>query len=262
MPISGDPSPLSKEPLAVDAVHGGYSKVPVLQGVSLMARQSQLVVVIGPNGSGKSTLLKAMTGMVNLHSGSVSLHGKDLRGLATHERARAGLAYVPQARCVFHSLTVKENLEIGGLSLNRKRRAERIAGILDTFKDRAASRNKRAGILSGGQRNILGVARALMLEPRVLLVDEPTAGLSPANSENVWIQLRNVAATGTAVVVVEQSVAGALANSDWCYVLVAGKNRLSGPPASLRGVNLADVFLGAGESEPRGDDIVVSRNSS
>jgi ABC-type branched-subunit amino acid transport system ATPase component len=244
MPISGEQRDGSRDVLAVTQLTAGYSSVPVLHDVSVAVAAAELVVVIGPNGSGKSTLLKAIMGLIRVESGRVILEGKELIGMAPYLVARSGIGYVPQSRSVFPSLTVIENLETAGLAAGRKERVARIQKVLDGFPDLRSAVRKRAGTLSGGQRNLLGVARAMMLEPKALLVDEPTAGLSPVNARSVWSQLEMVADNGTAVIVVEQSVTGALEHAHRCFVLVNGRNRLSGSASEVRDLDLASVFLG------------------
>jgi ABC-type branched-subunit amino acid transport system ATPase component len=184
-------------------------------------------------------------GLIRVESGSVSLGQRRLQQLATFERARAGLGYVPQNYSIFSSLTVVENLETAAIALRRTQRAARLDAVLSAFPDLARARKKRAGALSGGQRNLLGVARALMLEPKALLVDEPTAGLSPTNASVVWEQLVGVARAGTSVLVVEQSVSSALEHADWSFVLVNGRNRMDASAQDIAQVDLGSVFLGA-----------------
>jgi ABC-type branched-subunit amino acid transport system ATPase component len=229
--------------LDVIDLEAGYGALPILQGVCLSARRGMLVAVLGPNGSGKSTLLKTVIGLLKATSGQVRLDGADMVGLPPHIVARRGIGYVPQIQNVFWSLTVRENLELGGATLGANAGA-RLETILTSFPDLASASKKRAGTLSGGQRNILGVARALMLDPKVLLVDEPTAGLSRANADLVWSGLEAVARNDTAVVVVEQSVDAALDRVDSAYVLTAGRNRLHGTAAELREADLESIFLG------------------
>jgi ABC-type branched-subunit amino acid transport system ATPase component len=236
-----------KAVLSVERLTAGYSKVPIINDISLDVGASEVVVVIGPNGCGKSTLLKAMMGLIRVESGTVSLQKASIDDLATFERARAGLGYVPQNYSIFSSLTVVENLETAAISLRREQRAKRLDMTLGVFPDLARARKKRAGALSGGQRNLLGVARAMMLEPKALLVDEPTAGLSPTNATAVWQQLIAVARAGTSVLVVEQSVSSALEHADWSFVLVNGRNRMDASAQDIAKVDLGSVFLGASQ---------------
>jgi branched-chain amino acid transport system ATP-binding protein len=250
MPILGEQSEVSRNVLTVTQLIAGYSTVPVLHEVSVAVAAGELAVVIGPNGSGKSTLLKAIMGLIRVEGGHVTLADMELIGMAPYLIARSGIGYVPQSRSVFPSLTVIENLETAGLAAGRRERAARVDQVLEEFADLRSAVRKRAGTLSGGQRNLLGVARAMMLEPKALLVDEPTAGLSPVNARSVWSQLETVAERGTAVVVVEQSVTHALEHAHRCFVLVNGRNRLSGSASEIRDLDLASVFLGGPASGP------------
>ena len=229
--------------LTATGLTAGYSKVPVVQGVDLAAEPGKVVAIVGPNGAGKSTMLKAMFGLLRNRSGSVKLAGEEIGDWQAFKIARGGMAYVPQVINVFTSLTIVENLEMGGYTL-KSGLASRVEQVLEIFPDLKAARTRKAGNLSGGQRNMLGMARALMLEPKVVLLDEPTAGLSPAYTGVVWEQIRRVAGLGTAVVVVEQNVDLAVNNADWVYVMVAGRNRLDGPATVVGKEDLPGIFLG------------------
>jgi ABC-type branched-subunit amino acid transport system ATPase component len=231
------------EALHVEGITGGYGRIPIVQAVSLRAEPGKVVSIIGPNGAGKSTFLKVIAGVLRATGGSVKVVGQDLTNLPANKVARMGLAYVPQERNVFPTLTVHENLEMGGFILHGDSSA-RIHQLFELFPDLRTAERKKAGNLSGGQRNMLAMARALMLDPKVLLLDEPTAGLSPIYTDVVWQKVRAIAQTGTAVVVVEQNVDRAIANSDWVYVLVAGRNRVDGTPDHLRTLDLPAIFLG------------------
>jgi ABC-type branched-subunit amino acid transport system ATPase component len=237
------------ETLHIEDMTGGYGRLPIVQGVSLQADRGKVVSVVGPNGAGKSTLFKLVSGTLRSMSGQVHVNGRDLTNLPANRIARLGLAYVPQERNIFPSLTVRENLEMGGFILSGDL-SGRIKHLFELFPDLYAAAHLKAGNLSGGQRNMLAMARALMLDPAVLLLDEPTAGLSPAYTDVVWQKVRAIAETGTTVVVVEQNVDRAIANSDWVYVLVAGRNRVDGSPDYMRSLDLPAIFLGKkGESE-------------
>jgi ABC-type branched-subunit amino acid transport system ATPase component len=229
--------------LQADSITAGYGKVPVVENVCVSASAGKVVALVGPNGAGKSTFLKAIFGLLRQRTGSVRVDGSELTGLPPHQVARRGMAYVPQVANVFASMTVSENLEIGAYTRKSGVR-QRVDEVLGIFPDLAAARSKKAGNLSGGQRNMLAMARSLMLEPKVVLLDEPTAGLSPAYTSIVWEQVRRVAAAGTAVVVVEQNVDLAISHSDWVYVLVAGRNRLEGTAAEVAREDLPSIFLG------------------
>lgn len=229
--------------LQVERLTAGYTQLPVVQDVTIRAEAGSLVSIIGPNGSGKSTLLKAIMGFLKPMSGSVTVDARNVTGWAPHRIVRGGTGYVPQLSNIFVSLTVEENLEMGGFTYGADVRS-RMEQVLQTLPDLLTARKKKAGELSGGQRNLLGVARALMIEPKVVLVDEPTAGLAPANSRRIWDELLRISAAGKAVVVVEQNVDLALRNSTWTYVLVAGKNRLEGPSEAVMQEDLHGIFLG------------------
>lgn len=229
--------------LRIDGLTAGYGPAPIVSRISIEAGVGQVVAIVGPNGAGKSTALKAIFGLIPRSEGSIFLDGDDVTGIPAHALARAGMAYVPQSDNVFPSMSVAENLELGAFG-DRSGLAARMAEVFDIFPELVPARTRRAGQLSGGQRNMLGMARALMSEPKVVLLDEPTAGLSPANVEVVWSQIERISSLGTAVVVVEQNVDRALRSANFVYILVAGMNRDSGTPASLESLDLAEVFLG------------------
>lgn len=229
--------------LVVKNMVGGYSKIPIVQDVSLRAGKGQVVTIVGPNGAGKSTFMKLVAGVLKPMSGTVTMGGKNLSNLPANRLTREGLAYVPQENNVFPRMTIKENLEMGGFILSGDLKS-RMDSLYTLFPDLLTAAGKKAGQLSGGQRNMLAMARALMLEPQVLLLDEPTAGLSPLYTDVVWQKVREIAASGTTIVVVEQNVDRAIANSDWVYVLVAGRNRLDGSPEQMRATDLSAIFLG------------------
>ena len=229
--------------LAVEDLVAGYGKNVVLHGVSVVAEAGSIVAIIGPNGSGKSTLLKAAMGFVETTSGRVSFEGLDVTNLPPHRRARLGLGYVPQLDNIFPSLTVRENLEMGAYAF-RGRMEDRIAEVLEYYEDLGASQNRVAQHLSVGQKNMLATARAMVLRPRVLMVDEPTAGVSPRNTTLIMEALSKLAQTGVAVLIVEQNVEVALEYSSRCYVLIAGQNYLEGPSQELEIESLTASFLG------------------
>lgn len=229
--------------LSADAVTAGYGGAPIVQEVSVQAEQGHVVALVGPNGAGKSTLLKALFGLIPKSGGVVELDGKAITSLRPHVIARTGMAYVPQVDNVFPSLSVSENLEMGAY-VTKGDVGHRVNEILDIFPDLAKARGAKAGNLSGGQKNMLAMARALMLKPHVVLLDEPTAGLSPTYTQIVWQQVRRIADTGAAVLVVEQNVDLAIVHSDYVYVLVAGRNRLQGQASDIQRINLGAIFLG------------------
>ena len=229
--------------LRAENITAGYGRVPIIRDVSVSVEDGALTAIVGPNGAGKSTFAKALCGVLRPASGRVFVGDDEISGLAGHVIVRRGLAYVPQNDNVFPSLTVTENLEMGAFT-RRSGTRQRIGEVLDVFPDLRTAAGKRAGVLSGGQQNMLAMARALMLDPRVVILDEPTAGLSPAYTAVVWEQIERVTQTGTAALVVEQNVDRALASAGYVYVFVAGLNHVAGPAAEIGALDLAAIFLG------------------
>lgn len=218
--------------LEVSGVVAGYGETEILHGVSLTVDAGEIVTIIGPNGCGKSTLLKTVVGLLTPRAGRIRFQDADIAGRPTERIVRAGLCYVPQTANVFPSLTIRENLEMGAFVRNDDGRA-RIAEMLALFPDLAARPQQKAGHLSGGQRQMLAIARALMLDPTLLLLDEPSAGLSPAMMGLVFDRMRDINSAGVALLIVEQNARRALRMSHRGYILVAGENRLEGTGAAL-----------------------------
>ncbi len=234
--------------LEARGVTAGYGSSAIVWDIFLQAKVGQVVAVVGPNGAGKSTFLKSLFGLLPLTLGKVFLDEEEITHLEPYERARVGLAYVPQVSNVYSTMSIVENLEIGALGVRTLKKNEikrRVSEVLEIFPDLAIMPTKRGGDLSGGQRNMLGMARAMMGNPKALLLDEPTAGLSPRYVDVVWQQVGRIASMGTTVVVVEQNVERAIANAEWVYVLVAGKNRHHGPAELVAALDLGQIFLGA-----------------
>ena len=230
--------------LQVQAVTGGYGHAQILNGVSFTLEPGQIVAIVGPNGAGKSTLLKAIFGLVRVSAGQVLLEGKTITNAPPESLVKRGMAYVPQSNNIFPSLSVLENLEMGAF-IRKDNFRPRIEELFRLFPDLRAGGQKPAGLLSGGQRNMLAMARALMLDPRVLLLDEPTAGLAPRVTLAVWDRIQSIRATGVAVLVVEQNTRMALERSDYGYVLVTGHNRFEGPGSELlASKEVAQLYLG------------------
>lgn len=229
--------------LQVEKLTAGYNRLPVITDVSIQAAKGAVTVLVGPNGAGKSTALKAICGLLRPMSGSIKLAGQDLVGRPPHRITRSGLGYVPQVNNVFPTLTVLENLEMGAYTRSMGLQ-QRIEEMFSMFPDLRQAARRQAGVLSGGQRNMLGMARALMLDPDVLLLDEPTAGLAPAYIARIWDRVAAIAAAGTGVLVVEQNVDLALAHADWAYVMIAGRNFLDGPARQVAQEDLVAIFLG------------------
>jgi branched-chain amino acid transport system ATP-binding protein len=230
--------------LATEELVAGYvPEVDILDGVSLGIREGEIATVVGPNGAGKSTLIKTIFGLLRPRRGRVILRGEDLTGLEPHSIARRGMSYVPQLDNVFPSLTVEENLEMG--SLERSRTRARIGDMYKLFPRLGERRTQAAGTMSGGERQLLAMARALMPDPRVLLLDEPSAGLAPAFVETIFEKVRDINEAGVTVVMVEQNARRALAMSDRGYVLDLGRNRFQGTgPNLLENPEVAELYLG------------------
>lgn len=208
----------------VDNIHAGYIPgVDILQGCTLELGVGELVGIIGPNGAGKSTLLKALFGLLEVRSGSVNFRGENITGMTAHELVSRGIGYVPQNNNVFSSLTVSENLEMG-VYLKPKMFKDRLEFVTEMFPRLAERIGQRAGSLSGGERQMLAMGRALMVDPEVLLLDEPSAGLSPVLQDQVFIRTKQINATGVAVVMVEQNASRCLQICDRGYVLDQGRN--------------------------------------
>ena len=213
--------------LDVAGLTAGYGGPPIVENVSIRAHRGAITAIVGPNGAGKSTLLKAIAGVIGSKSGTVTVEGRDATGLPSEKLVRRGIAYVPQVANVFPQLTVQENLEMGGYSRRHGIR-ERIDELYQLFPDLKLAHGRHAETLSGGQRTMLAMARGLMVDPAVLLLDEPSAGLSPKFQLAVWERIEQVRATNVAVVVVEQNTRETLRHATWAYVLVLGQNRLEG----------------------------------
>jgi branched-chain amino acid transport system ATP-binding protein len=214
--------------------------MPIVQSVSLEIAPAEIVSIIGPNGAGKSTLLKALAGLVKIAEGNVSVNGKDVTGLRTDQLVHTGVAFVPQTGNVFTTLTVQENLMVGGHTLGNELK-HRLEQAYTQFPALAERRSALGRVLSGGQRQMLAIARGLMTAPTVIMLDEPTAGLSPKIVSEVFNDLRQLAVRGVAVLMVEQNARAALRISDRGYVLAEGRNRLDGRASDL----LADPDVGA-----------------
>jgi branched-chain amino acid transport system ATP-binding protein len=238
--------------LAVRDLVAGYSDIPVIRGVDLEVAAGQLVAVVGPNGAGKSTLLKAILGLARVISGQVLADGTDITGRPLDALARRGIGYVPQVDDVFDSLKVAENLRMGGYLLGKAQRSARVTEVLEIFPALASKLNRYVGTMSGGERKMTAIARALMLSPRVLVLDEPTAGLSPQLTDAVLTdQVRALADRGHAVLLVEQKAQAALRLADTASVLVQGQVAMSAPAAEvLASSEMAEVFLGGRVSQP------------
>lgn len=232
--------------LRASAIIAGYGDLPIVRGVDLEVPHGRLAAIVGPNGAGKSTLLKALVGAARLISGKVYLGETDVTRKPLEFLARNGLAYIPQVGDCFDALKVRENLDLGGYMLKRAERAERLEEVLTIFPALRLRLKSIAATLSGGERKMLAVGRTLMLGANVLLLDEPTAGLSPELTARVLDeQVAALARHGKAVLIVEQKAEATLGVADWAYVMIAGEVVLSSPAGELRKrTDIAEVFLG------------------
>ena len=231
--------------LHADEIVAGYLPgVNILNGCSLDLHQGELVGIIGPNGAGKSTLVKALFGLVPVRGGTVTLGGDDITNLKAHELVARGVGYVPQVANVFQRLTVQENLEMG-IYLETKMFDERFGMVADLFPLLAQRRKQRAGSLSGGERQMVAMGRALMMDPKVLFLDEPSAGLSPANQIEVFRRIRQINERGISIVMVEQNARRCLQIAHRAYVLDQGRNAYTGSGDDLlHDPKVIELYLG------------------
>lgn len=230
--------------LSMQSVRGGYGDADILQGVSITVAPREIVVIVGPNGAGKSTAMKAVFGLLQVRGGQILFDGDDITGWAPNRIVKRGVCYVPQVDNVFREMTVHENFEMGAFLRKGDLEAayERVYGL---FPDLRAKRKALAGDLSGGQRQMVAMGRALMLDPKLLLLDEPTAGLSPKYMEQIFTITRDVRDSGVSIMLVEQHAKQALAFCDRGYVLATGANRHEGTGAALLADReVAQMFLG------------------
>ncbi len=211
---------------------GGYGPVDILHSCTIAVEKGQIAVIVGPNGAGKSTAMKAVFGMLKLRSGQVRLNGEDITGLSPQDRVARGMAFVPQTHNIFTSMTVEENLEMGAF-LRRDDIRTTMEQVYELFPILKSKRHQPAGELSGGQRQQVAVGRALMTQPQVLMLDEPTAGVSPIVMDELFDRIIEVSRTGISILMVEQNARQALNIADKGYVLVQGANRYTDTGAAL-----------------------------
>ncbi|MFY8027191.1 MAG: ABC transporter ATP-binding protein [Aquiluna sp.] len=226
-------------------LHAGYLPgVNILNGASLIANKGELIGIIGPNGAGKSTLLKAIFGQVQIRQGSISLNGEEITGLKANKLVAKGVAFVPQNNNVFPSLTIEENLEMGVFQ-KPKVFAKRFDFVVSLFPDLAKRRSQKAGSLSGGERQMVAMGRALMIDPAVLLLDEPSAGLSPVRQDDAFLRVKEVNKAGVTVIMVEQNARRCLQICDRAYVLDQGRDSYTGTGRELlNDPKIVELYLG------------------
>ncbi|MDQ4490271.1 ABC transporter ATP-binding protein [Sinomonas sp. ASV486] len=227
-----------------DLVAGYLPGVNILNGCSIVARKGELIGIIGPNGAGKSTLLKAMFGLVKVHSGSVVVRGQDLTGLKANKLVSRGIGFVPQTNNVFTSLTIEENMQMG-MFQRPKDFKQRWDFVTELFPELGKRRAQRAGSLSGGERQMVAMGRALMMEPAVLLLDEPSAGLSPVKQDETFLRVHEINRAGVSVIMVEQNARRCLQICDRGYVLDQGRDAYTGTGRDLlKDPKVIQLYLG------------------
>ncbi|MDH5489130.1 MAG: ABC transporter ATP-binding protein [Rhodospirillaceae bacterium] len=230
--------------LVANEIRGGYGSVDILHGCNISVDKGEIAVIVGPNGAGKSTAMKAMFGMLSLRGGNVKLNGNDITNLSPQDRVKMGMAMVPQTNNIFTSMTVEENLEMGAF-LRRDDISKTMEHVYELFPVLAEKRNQDAGELSGGQRQQVAVGRALMTQPQVLMLDEPTAGVSPIVMDELFDRILEVKKTGIAILMVEQNASQALNIADTGYVLVGGTNKYTDSGEKLlKNPDVRKSFLG------------------
>ncbi|ALV26045.1 MAG: ABC transporter ATP-binding protein [Pannonibacter phragmitetus] len=230
--------------LTMQSLTGGYGETNILNQVSMTVNDREIVVIVGPNGAGKSTAMKAIFGLLTIRGGSITFDGTDITSWAPNQIVQRGICYVPQVDNIFREMSIHENLEMGAF-LRKGDLSAAFDRVYTLFPDLKARRKTPAGNLSGGQRQMVAMGRALMLDPKLLLLDEPTAGLSPKYMEQIFQISRDVRDTGVAILLVEQHAKQALAFADRAYVLAAGANRHEGTgQALLADREVAEMFLG------------------
>ena len=230
----------------VNDLNSGYANSHVLFGVDFEAKEKEITIVVGPNGSGKSTLLKSIFGLCSIYSGDIRFYGNDITGLAPHNISRKKIAYLPQVDNVFSNLTIKENLSMASYTLDSKIFLQRIPEVFETFPVLKKYENTKADTLSGGERQMLAMAMALIRQPKVMLFDEPTASLSPKLADEVLSKIKQIQNDfGITIILVEQNVKRALRMGDYVYLLANGKNVFKGLPEELLAhPELGKLYLG------------------
>ncbi|MHB1570103.1 MAG: ABC transporter ATP-binding protein [Solirubrobacteraceae bacterium] len=239
--------------LSIRGMVAGYGGPPIVRGIDMEVHSGQVVAVVGPNGAGKSTLLKAVLGVAQVHEGRVELAGQDVTGVPLEKLARLGIGYVPQIDDVFEGLRVRENLDMGGYLFGHAERARRMERALEVFPQLKPRLNRYVETLSGGERKMTAIARVMMLDPSVLLLDEPTASLSPQMSQIVLEEhVQALRALGKGILLVEQKAVAALGVADWAYMLVRGEVAMAADAHEvLAKPDMREIFLGAHHPDER-----------
>ncbi|MDD9954404.1 MAG: ABC transporter ATP-binding protein [Candidatus Woesearchaeota archaeon] len=230
--------------LEIKNLDAGYDKLQILRNVSIKLKKGDLTIIIGPNGSGKSTTVKSVFGLTKRFKGAVLFEGKNLNKLKTHERVRLGIGYVPQGRLVFDTLTVEENLEMGGFGLPTEEVEEKKQEMLKLFPLLETKLDQKASFLSGGQQQMLSIARALMRTPKLLLLDEPSLGLDPKTQAHIFQIVKRINTEGVTVMMVEQNAHQALAICKKAFVIENGRVALSGGPSLAKKKSVQKLYLG------------------
>jgi len=238
--------------LALDGVVAGYGKMTILNGTTARVRRGAITTVIGPNGAGKSTMFKAVFGLLPIRSGKVTLDGRDVSNFSPRAMLDAGVVYIPQGRNIFPELSVLHNLELGGVALpDQSTLADRLEAVLDRFGMLRERAHTQASTLSGGQQKMLEIARGLLLDPKLILIDEPSIGLSPLIVQEVFGILRDLRDKGVTILLIEQNAKQALQMSDYGLVLEQGQTRIeAAAPDILADPRIAQLFLGGGLVPP------------
>ncbi len=230
--------------LEVKGLRAGYGQVEIIHGIDLTVGDREIVSIIGPNGSGKSTFLKSIVGLTRIFGGSIRLDGMELVGRSTEDVARAGVAFTPQVDNVFTNLNADENLELGGYIAGKNIIRDKMRELYEVFHEIEPIRRRRAGLMSGGERQMLAIARAMMAGPKIMMLDEPTANLSPKAASSVAQKVKSIREGGIPLIIVEQNVKFALQLADRVCVLVSGVKTYEGTPQELMSLDLQQVFLG------------------
>jgi branched-chain amino acid transport system ATP-binding protein len=236
--------------LQLENVSAGYKAVPTIREIGLAMAAGEAVAVIGANGAGKTTLLRAIMGQISMMGGSVSFKGKLISGLSTHQRARLGIGYAPEGRQLFQSMTVTENLEIGAARISSAMRRQRIERVLDTFPKLRPLAKTHCGYLSGGEQQMVTIARALMGEPQLLLLDEPSTGLAPRVISELYASLAKLLPTGLTILVAEQNARAALRFAQRALVIEDGHLAIEGAASDLlEDRRVVDAYIGLGSKD-------------